>query len=82
MATKIKIELDLVANIFPEANKIPFLPRKRKKALKKKISKQLIALIELDAMEIIERVNEMNSNLFRDFASIREEMERLSGNQE
>ena len=82
MATKIKIELDLVANIFPEANKIPFLPRKRKKALKKKISKQLIALIELDAMEIIERVNELNGDLFRDFASIREEMERLSGNQE
>lgn len=79
---KIRIGLDVVAAIFPEANRIPFLPRKKKKALKKKISKQLIAMMELEAKDLIERVNEMNSNLFRDFASVREEMERLSEKQE
>ena len=78
MATKIKVELDIVAMIFPEANKIPFLPRKKKKALKKKISKQLVSMLEEDAKEIMERVNLLNKELFEDFASLKREMERMS----
>jgi len=78
MANKIKVELDVVAIIFPEARKIPDLPRKKKKALKKKISKQLVSMLESDAKEIMERVNLLNKELFQDFASLKAEIERVS----
>jgi hypothetical protein len=74
---KIKIDLSLITEIFPEASKIPFLPRKRKKALKKKISKQLISLLETDAREIIERVNLLNEELIEDFSSLKSEIKRI-----
>ena len=77
MATKIKVDIDLIAKIFPEANKIPFLPRKKKKALKKKISKQLISLLEIDANEIMERVNLLREELLEDFVSLKSELNRL-----
>jgi uncharacterized small protein (DUF1192 family) len=77
MATKIKVDIGLIAKIFPEANKIPFLPRKKKKALKKKISKQLISLLEIDAKEIMERVNLLREELLEGFVSLKSELNRL-----
>jgi len=54
MSKKVKINLDIVETIFPEAGLIPFLPRKKKKALKKKISKQLVQFMEREARKLIE----------------------------
>ena len=41
---KIVVELDVISQIIPEAEILPFLPRKKKKRLKKKISNQLLEL--------------------------------------
>lgn len=42
---KIKIDTDLLLEVYPDAVKLKDLPRKKKKALKKKISKFLISLV-------------------------------------
>lgn len=68
---KIRLELDSIAGAFPEAALIPHLPRKKKKALKKKISKMLITLLEKDAQQILERALEMEVNMHEDFAIIK-----------
>lgn len=46
MSRKVKIDLSLVVDLFPEAALIPLLPRKKKKALKKKISNLIVELIK------------------------------------
>ena len=78
MSTRIKLDFDVIATIFPEARKILILPRKKKKALKKKIGEQLVLMLETDAKEIMERVNLLNKELLEDFASLKAEMERFS----
>jgi hypothetical protein len=54
---RLKIKLDLIAQIFPEADKLPFLPRKKKKALKKKITSQLTSLLKSEYIRIIEELS-------------------------
>jgi hypothetical protein len=50
---KIQIDLKMLEYIFPEASLIPNLPRKKKKAMKIKISKELLVLAMGTAIEII-----------------------------
>jgi hypothetical protein len=40
----IRVDLEILSQILPESALIPILPRKKKKALKKKISRQLVDL--------------------------------------
>ena len=50
---KVSIETELLFKAIPEARLISVLPRKRKKALKKKVARQLIAILSIYATEII-----------------------------
>lgn len=43
---KVNINYDDLSYIYPDAKLISVLPRKKKKALKKKISKYLVSIIE------------------------------------
>lgn len=43
---KVNIDLDIISTIIPEAVSIPVLPRKKKKALKKKISQNIVSVVE------------------------------------
>lgn len=54
----IRIDFELLCEAFPEATKIPVLPRKKKKALKKKISKMIIALLSRESARIIREAME------------------------
>lgn len=45
MSRKIKIDLTTILTLFPEAIKIYYLPRKKKKELKKNISKSIIDIL-------------------------------------
>jgi hypothetical protein len=40
----LRVDLEILSQILPESALIPILPRKKKKALKKKISVQLVDL--------------------------------------
>jgi len=51
---KTSIETDLLFAAIPEARLISVLPRKKKKALKKKIARDLILILTYYAMEIFE----------------------------
>jgi hypothetical protein len=53
MKKRIAIELNLISQFFPEANTIPFLPRKKKKKLKKKIVKDLLEMAEEHSNNLI-----------------------------
>ncbi len=51
---KIKINLtDKFIEAFPEAEKIKILPRKKKKALKKKFSKMIICLLSNNNIRVM-----------------------------
>ncbi len=50
---KIKIDMDMLCEVYPEARKLEVLPRKKKKALKKKIEKMIVAAITSYADVII-----------------------------
>ena len=45
---KVKVDLKLhqISSMFPEARLIPYLPRKKKKALKKKISETIVFILD------------------------------------
>lgn len=43
---KVNIDLDIISTIIPEVVSIPVLPRKKKKALKKKISQNIVSVVE------------------------------------
>jgi hypothetical protein len=51
---KISIDTDLLFAAIPEARLISVLPRKKKKALKKKVARDLILILTYYAMEIFE----------------------------
>lgn len=56
---KIKIDLtDKFIEAFPEAEQIRVLPRKKKKALKKKIGKMLIDLLDYESHQIMAQLLE------------------------
>lgn len=56
---KIKIDLtDKFIEVFPEAEQIRVLPRKKKKALKKKIGKMLIDLLDYESHQIMAQLLE------------------------
>ena len=62
---KIKINLtDKFIEAFPEAEKIKILPRKKKKALKKKFSKMIICLLNEESNRIIKE--SLESKIFED----------------
>ena len=46
MSKRVKIDLHTVCTLFPEAILIPHLPRKKKKAMKKKISGLIIEILK------------------------------------
>lgn len=58
MSRRVKIDYTTILSLFPEANRIPYLPRKKKKALKKKISRLVVDLIKerIEEDEKISRV--------------------------
>lgn len=43
---KVNINYDDLSHIYPDAKLISVLPRKKKKALKKKVSKYIVSIIE------------------------------------
>ena len=49
---RIKVDFYKVCGAFPEAEQIRVLPRKKKKALKKKIGQMLIDLLDYESHEI------------------------------
>lgn len=51
---KIQIDFEQLVAAYPEAAVLPNLPRKKKKALKKKIAKMLIALLEYESQRIFQ----------------------------
>lgn len=55
---KIKIDFYKVCGAFPEAQQIRVLPRKKKKALKKKIGQMLIDLLSYESHQIISQIME------------------------
>ena len=55
---KIKIDFYKVCGAFPEAEQIRVLPRKKKKALKKKIGQMLIDLLSYESHQIIAQIME------------------------
>lgn len=75
---KIKVDLDKLIEAFPEAEGLKFLPRKKKKALKKKIAKMLIAAMTDYANLIIEEtifneVSEKMDELMKEIDRLKEE---------
>lgn len=50
---RIKVDFDKLCEAFPEAAQIRVLPRKKKKALKKKISRMLIDLLSYESHRIM-----------------------------
>ena len=71
---KIRIDMDKLCEAYPEAEKLRTLPRKKKKALKKKISKWLISAMTSNAFEIF-----LENSIFAEtYASLMAETERVS----
>ena len=77
---KIKINLtDKFIEAFPEADKIKVLPRKKKKALKKKFSKMIISLLNEESNRIIKESleNKIFENLTSNMEKILDEIETI-----
>jgi hypothetical protein len=74
---KIKINLtDKFIEAFPEAEKIKVLPRKKKKALKKKFSKMIIDLLNYESHEIFS--NLLEEKIFEEaFEKVEEALRNL-----
>lgn len=74
---KIKINLtDKFIEAFPEAEKIKVLPRKKKKALKKKFSKMIIDLLNYESREIFS--NLLEEKIFEEaFEKVEEALRNL-----
>jgi hypothetical protein len=52
---RIKVDLEIIKDLIPEASTISILPRKRKKALKRKVSNKLLDLAIEHANSIINK---------------------------
>lgn len=50
---KISVDLNTLDNIIPGSSKIEVLPRKKKKALKKKVSRDLLKFINENAESLV-----------------------------
>ena len=50
---KVSIETELLFEVIPDARLISVLPRKKKKALKKRVARDLILILNYYAMEIM-----------------------------
>lgn len=59
---KMQIDCHMLEFIIPGAGKLDVLPRKKKKALKKKIAIDLIRYINENADELIARMDELKRN--------------------
>jgi hypothetical protein len=55
---RIKVDFYKVCGAFPEAEQIRVLPRKKKKALKKKIGQMLIDLLSYESHQIMAQIME------------------------
>lgn len=55
---RIKVDFYKVCGAFPEAEQIRVLPRKKKKALKKKIGQMLIDLLDYESHQIMAQIME------------------------
>ena len=71
---KIKIDMDKLCEAYPEAEKLAVLPRKKKKALKKKIANWLMSAMETNAFEIFLQ----NSIFQKTYESLMEEIKNVS----
>lgn len=71
---KIKVDLDKLILAFPEAEGLKFLPRKKKKALKKKIEKMLIDLLNYESQQIMAQI--MEDTLFNEVCEKMEELQK------
>jgi hypothetical protein len=71
---KIKIDMDKLCEAYPEAEKLAVLPRKKKKALKKKIANWLMSAMETHAYEIFLQ----NSIFQKTYESLMEEIKNVS----
>jgi len=77
---KIKINLtDKFFEAFPESENIKVLPRKKKKALKKKFSKIIISLLNEESNRIIKESleNKIFENLTSNMEKILDEIETI-----
>lgn len=76
---KIKIDFYKVCGAFPEAEQIRVLPRKKKKALKKKISKMIISLLNEESNRIIKEYmeNKIFQKLTSDMEKVLNEIETI-----
>jgi hypothetical protein len=72
---KVKIEMDLLCKVFPDAIKLEVLPRKKKKALKKVISKYLVDIALAEAELYI--FNKTHASLMEEMKKVSEEFKRL-----
>lgn len=61
---RLKVDFYKVCGAFPEAEQIRVLPRKKKKALKKKIGKMLIDLLDYESHQIMAQL--LEEKIFED----------------
>jgi len=73
---RIKVDFYKVCGAFPEAEQIRVLPRKKKKALKKKFSKMIIDLLNYESREIFS--NLLEEKIFEEaFEKVEEALRNL-----
>ena len=73
---RIKVDFYKVCGAFPEAEQIRVLPRKKKKALKKKIGQMLIDLLDYESHEIFS--NLLEEKIFEEtFEKVEEALRNL-----
>jgi len=73
---RIKVDFYKVCEAFPEAEQIRVLPRKKKKALKKKIGQMLIDLLDYESHEIFS--NLLEEKIFQEaFEKVEESLRNL-----
>lgn len=61
---RLKVDFYKLCGAFPEAEQIRVLPRKKKKALKKKIGKMLIDLLDYESHQIMAQL--LEEKIFED----------------
>jgi len=77
---KIKIDMELLCQVFPEARTLGDLPRKKKKALKKKISRRLVDIALAEAELYI--YNKTYGSLIEELQKVSSALEDLKEKEE
>jgi hypothetical protein len=72
---RIRVEMSLLCQLFPDAIRLSSLPRKKKKALKKKISRSLMDIALAEAERYI--FNKTHGKLMEEMARVSEEFKKL-----